>query len=140
MAWFESSRGRRREASALACDNIPQLLGASSYGFTVNDDASTALTVAPGIYRVWLEGRSPTVTVYLTVGVGTVTAAAPDNSGESSSIAFSGDMTVRVRVPPTGPFDKEHGEWPGQTVAALLSAGAADTTLFFIPVLTWIDD
>ncbi|MEZ4408428.1 MAG: hypothetical protein R3A52_18435 [Polyangiales bacterium] len=43
-----------------------------------------------------------------------------------------------MRVPPTGtPTD---GEWPGQTVAARLSTGTADTTLFFIPVLTWQDD
>ena len=137
MAWFEVFSRETSEASALACDNDPQLFGASSYGFLINDDASTALTVAPGIYRVWLEGRSPTVTVYLAVGVGTPTAVAPDTGGKNV-IAFSGDTTVRVRVPPTG--TPTNGDWPGQTVAARLSTGTSDTTLFFIPVLTWQDD
>ena len=135
MSYVEIFSRESSEGSVLACDNDAMFFGGKSYGVALDDTTPATLVVFPGIYRAWLKGRDPAVSVYLSVGEGDVVE--PDTNGKSC-IAFSGDVTVRLRIPHAG-HDSETGKY-GQTVSAMLSSGASSTTLYLVPSLPWLDE
>ena len=135
MSFVEIFSRESSEASALACDNDAFFLPAVSYGLPLDDTTPATLVAFPGIYRVWLQGRDPAVSVYLAVG-SSEPVAEPDDSGKPC-IAFAGDMTVRLRIPPAG--RDENGAY-GQTLSALLNSGASSAKLFLVLTLPWLDE
>ena len=101
--------------------NDGAIQGAASYALAVTT-ASTAIEVPAGIYRVFLGGMDPAVTIALATGDSGVSASLPTSGTAVACAVFPGSAVERVRV------------LPGATWVAAISAGGSGT-LYLAPLV-----
>lgn len=109
-------------AAVEGCLNDGDIQGVKTYVLSLSNSSSHLSDVAPGIYRVFLDGLSPSATVLLRVGRASDSLTSPTSASPASLSMFPGSDVVRIRVLPGNTF-----------VSARMLTGTGD--LYFVPVV-----